>query len=316
MSLAKLSATKFAEMFEHFGPAKMAVEVGVDERRIYSRRRQVEDQLGRKLIAPPRNTTPDKPPPVFHPPTIKFAIPNGVVLIGSDAHYWPGYITTAHMAFVEFCKRLKPKFVIMNGDVMDGATISRYPPINWDARPPLVSELEECQERLEEIRKASPKANHIWTLGNHDARYEMRLAEVAPDYVRVKGTRLKDHFPKWTPCYRVTLNESVEIKHRYRGGIHAARNNALHSGRTTITGHLHSMKVSPITDFNGTRWGVDSGMLAEPEGPQFAYAEENPKDWRSGFIVLTFRDGQLLQPEPVEVVSEGAVSFRGEVIEI
>ena len=318
MSLAKCSQADFIVLFEAVGAAALARRFGVTERNVYRRRKNIERMIGRKLVPPNSNMSrsPDLPLPEPHPAVLKYDIQDGVVLIGSDAHYWPGFVTTAHRAFVEFCKRLKPRYVIMNGDVIDGATISRYPPMNWNRQPTLMQELEEAQVRLEEIRKAAPKAEHVWTGGNHDFRYEMKLAQVAPEFCNVRGTRLKDHFPKWKPCYRVSFNNAVEVKHRFKGGIHAAYNNAVKSGRTICTGHLHSLQVRPVSDFNGTRWGVDTGMLADPEGPQFEYTEENPKDWRSGFVVLTFRDGRLLQPELAEVVDEGEVSFRSELIEI
>lgn len=107
------------------------------------------------------------------------------------------------------------------------------------------------------------------------------------------------------------------MKHRYKGGLHATHNNTMWAGKTMVTGHLHSLKVTPLTDYNGTRWGVDSGTLAEPYGPQFRdYTETNPLNWRPGFVVLTFQSGQLLDPELVRVRSEGEVVFRGKVIEV
>jgi len=39
------------------------------------------------------------------------------------------------------------------------------------------------------------------------------------------------------------------------------------------------------------------GCLADPYSPQFGYCEESRRDWRSGFIVLEFRDGKLTRPE-------------------
>lgn len=37
-----------------------------------------------------------------------------------------------------------------------------------------------------------------------------------------------------------------------------------------------------------------------------------PVDWRSGFIVLTFHNGELLRPQEVQVVREGVVEYRGD----
>jgi hypothetical protein len=82
------------------------------------------------------------------------------------------------------------------------------------------------------------------------------------------------------------------------------------------TGHLHSLKVTPYSDYNGIRFGIDTGTLAEPDGPQFTYSELNPSNHRSGFAVLTFFNGQLLWPELVHSFDEGHIQFRGEVIDV
>jgi hypothetical protein len=244
-------------------------------------------------------------------------IDNGVVVVFSDAHYWPGTITTAHRALVKMLRELRPRAVVANGDVFDGAGISRHPRIGWDKKPSVIQELDAVTQRLNEIEAASPGARWVWPLGNHDARFETTLAAQAPQYEGVTGFSLKDHFPLWQPCWALWINDNVVVKHRYKGGIHATHNNAVTSGKTIVTGHLHSLKVTPYTDYNGTRFGVDTGTLAEPYGEPFAdYTELNPVNWRSGFAVLTFHNGRLLWPELVHVMEEGRVEFRGQVIEV
>lgn len=200
--------------------------------------------------------------------------------------------------------------------MIDGASISRHAPLGWEGGPSLIEEIEVAKCRLSEIEEVSRGARLIWPLGNHDSRYEVRLATVAPEYAKIHGFHLKDHFPKWEPCYSAWINEDVVVKHRFKSGIHAPHNNTIWAGRTIITGHLHSLKVMPITDYNGTRYGVDCGTMAEPFGPQFEYLEDNPVNWRSGFIVLTFRKGVLLWPEVVSVFGKDEVEFRGEVIKV
>lgn len=255
------------------------------------------------------------------PHRIEMEIENGVALVGSDAHYWPGIISTAHRAFVKACSDIpNVKLVDLNGDVFDGASVSRHPPIGWESNPSVIDEIEACKDRLGEIEAATlkqpGKVRKAWKLGNHDARYETRLATVAPEYARIHGVHLKDHFPNWETAWALWINDDVVIKHRYKGGIHATHNNTVNSGKTIVTGHLHSLKVTPFTDYNGDRWGVDTGTLAQVGGPQFRdYMEDGPANWRSGFAVLTFHEGRLLWPELVHVIDEeaGLVSFRGRV---
>lgn len=317
---AKISDEDFIHLFETEGPRAMARRTGQSYRGIMKRRNSIE--LHRRItVKPPRSNNTEvvslRSEIDDHPERRKLQIKDGVVLVGSDSHYWPGKPSTAHRAFVHFCKKLHPKAVIKNGDVLDGSSISRHTPIGWESRPSVVSELEAVKERLDEIFNASKNARHIWPLGNHDARFETRLATVAPEYARVHGVHLKDHIPEWEPCWSVWINDDVVIKHRFKGGIHATHNNTVTAGKTMVTGHLHSLKVTPYSDYNGTRWGVDCGTMADPCGPQFTgYMEDNPRNWRSGFVVLTFKDGELMWPEVVYVIEEGRVGFRGEVFQV
>jgi regulatory Fis family protein/calcineurin-like phosphoesterase family protein len=252
-----------------------------------------------------------------HAARLHAEVESGIVMVASDAHYWPGGATTMHRAFVRLCKELQPRIVIMNGDVFDGASVSRHPPIGWETMPSVKQELEACQLRLGEIEQAAGKARKIWPLGNHDARFETRLAMQASEYKGVDGVHLKDHMPLWEACWSVFINDCTVVKHRFKGGIHATHNNALWSGKTMVTGHLHSAKVTPLTDYNGTRWGVDSGTLCEAPWPQaIDYLEDNPVNWRSAFAVLTFHKGRLLQPELCLQHSPGECEWRGQVYRV
>lgn len=308
------SDADFIALFEKHGAAETARRLGINERNAHGRRSRLEGKLGRQIRAPQRTTRLGSE----HPGRICFDVKDGIVLVGGDGHYWPGPASTAHRAFVKFCKEAKPVAVVMNGDAFDGATISRHPPIGWENRPSVEDELEAVQERLGEIEAAAYKARKIWTLGNHDGRFETRLATVAPEYARVHGFHLKDHFPHWEAAWSCWINEDVVIKHRGpKGGVHATHNNTIAAGKTMVTNHLHSLKVTPYDDYNGTRFGVDTGTLADPNGPQFLdYSEDNPKNHRSGFAVLTFRRGVLLWPEIVAVFDKDHVQFRGELIRV
>src|SRR5258708_2635054 len=321
-SSARNSDAEVIELIEAVGVTETARRLGMSPGNISDRRNRIEAGTGKRIVSPPikYNNHPPRPTKQF-PHRVLLGVDSAIVLVGSDGHYWPGPATVAHRAFVKFCKDLKPKIVIMNGDVFDGSRISRNQPIGWERTPTVIDELESCQERMGEIEDAVSKACVLtWNLGNHDSRFETRLASMAPEFARVNGFHLKDHFSeRWQPAWSTFINDDrgVVVKHRFKGGIHAPHNNTLWAGRTIITGHLHSQKVSPIGDYNGTRWGVDAGCLADPQGPQFTdYTEDSPKDWRSGFVVLTFHKGKLLPPELVSVWEENSITFRGIIIKV
>ncbi len=84
-----------------------------------------------------------------------------------------------------------------------------------------------------------------------------------------------------------------------------------------ITGHTHVLACQPITGYAKTIWGVQTGTLAEPNSLQFAdYTEDSPKDWRSGFVMLSWDKGRMLMPEMIQVCGEDEVEFRGEILKV
>jgi len=309
---------EFIAIWNKYHSAKRVAEVlDIDVRNVHSRRKAIQERYSITLVAS------DVRSPTFNVTMpgngirAKVEIDDGVIMVASDCHYYPGIISTAHKAFVKLIPELKPKMIVMNGDVFDGASVSRHDPIGWQSLPSVKQELEACTDRLSEIESASKSAKLHWTWGNHDMRFNTRLSsQVGTAFQGVHGMNLTDHFPRWKFSTSIMVNEHTMIKHRYHNGIHAVYNNALKSGTSIVTGHLHSLKVTPWTDYNGSRYGVDTGTMANLDDPAFEYAEDNPKNWRSGFAVLTFWDGKLMPPELCEVISEGLVYFRGQVIEV
>ena len=304
-------------------PQKFAEIHKLDIRSIYNRRRSLETRHGIELPSfnDQRVSVEKKIMQTDGHTRRGFDVEKGRVIVFSDAHFWPGIHTTAFKGLLWAIKAFKPHAVINAGDAFDGASISRYPRIGWDSTPSVIQELKACDIALGEIEDTAKKVRSntqlIWTLGNHDARFENRLAANAPQYEFVKGFSLKDHFPAWHPCWACWPAEGTIVKHRWKGGIHATHNNTVNSGVNIVTGHLHSLKVTPFDDYHGTRYGVDTGTLADPSGPQFEnYLELSPTNWRSGFAILTFHDGNLLWPELVHTWADNQIEFRGKIHDV
>jgi predicted phosphodiesterase len=249
---------------------------------------------------------------------IELSIDDGILVVGSDAHYWPGEVTTAHRGLLEVIRRVKPWAVILNGDILDAATASRHPPIGWEKRPTMKEELEAVVERCSEIERAAKGAKLLRTHGNHDLRFDSFLAANAGQFEGVEGMALNNHLPLWMSAWSVRVNDHTLITHRVKNGIHATWTATADAQINVVTGHLHALRVTPRTTMSpingGTIYGVDTGTLADPWGPQFDYMEDGPRNWRSGFAVLTFRGGILMPPEIAMVVGEDEVYFRGEVM--
>lgn len=303
--MQKVSDEEFIRTWRECGasPAKVSSALGINLRNVYRRRERLE-KSGRAILGS------------AHTSQIKFdskreaTLEDGFAIVFSDAHYWPGEPSTAHRALVKLISKLKPKLIVANGDLLDGVRISRHEPRGWNHQPGLVDEIHAVVTRLGEIEAVAKGATLLRTLGNHDVRFERFLAMHAREYEGLKGTSLDDYIPRWPSSWLVEINNDVVVKHRNVGGIHATYNNTLRSGRSIITGHMHSMKCTPWTDYNGIRFGVDAGCLADPDHDAFDYTEGNPKDWRSGFAVLTFKNKKLLWPEFC-YVDDGVSYFRG-----
>lgn len=302
--------------------AAMSKALNISERNVQARRKRIEERNGIKLVAAAKNSPDAK---IFYPDNgirATTEIDSGVIMVASDCHYWPDLISTAHRAFVKLTKELSPKIVVINGDAFDGASISRHPAAGtWQPLPSVKQELEACQDRLEEIQKAAKGAHLHWCWGNHDLRFNARIQQQVGDTFKgVMGMNLTEHFPLWRFSMSLMVNDHTMIKHRWHNGLHAIHNNILKSGINFCTGHLHSLKVTPWTDFSSlrTRYGIDTGTLSPVNADAFTYGEDSPVNHRSGFAVLTFHEGRLMPPELCEVINEeeGIVYFRGQVIKV
>lgn len=319
MTKPACSDQHFIKLFkEHKSPTIVAKLLNVDTRSVYSRKKTMEKKYDIVL-----ESNDNQGKPKFTIPENKvrceYELKNGVVMIGSDCHYNPKYISTAHKAFVHFTKILKPSMIILNGDLFDFAQISQHNRIGYQEHPTVQQELEEVQNRLGDIEKVRPAGCILHrTIGNHDLRFDGKLSNVLPQYEGVKGMCLADHLYGWSYSWSVMINDNTMVKHRWHNGIHAVYNNVLKGGKSMVTGHLHSLKVTPWTNYTGDLYGVDTGMMAAIKDDQFLYHEDSSVNWRAGFAVLTYVNGHLMPPELVQVINEdeGLVFFRGQLHEI
>ncbi len=308
----KVSDAKFIEIWERLGSPKLvAKELDMSVRYVLLNKNRLNlttwNNLGTQRVIKAEGR-------------IELTIEEGCVIIFSDAHYYPNFVSTMHRALLALIPHLKPIAIINNGDSFDGGKISRYPRIGWDKKPTVKEELDANLERLQEIYKAGKKAgchNFIWNLGNHDARFETKLAAQASEFEGVFGFSLKDFFPEWSPAWTTWINNDVCVTHFYHTGLHATHNNILKAQCHYISGHTHSLQVRPWTDAKGeTKWALDTGTLADALSfHNLDYQQGRHGNHRSGFGIIHFRDGKLLMPELVMKHSENSFQFRGHLFD-
>lgn len=99
------------------------------------------------------------------------------IVIGSDIHI-PFQDDEAVRAFVDYCTTLKPKYIVLNGDILDMYRLSKF--AKGEGRNPKY-EIEMCRELLKTLRDACPDSKIFYVIGNHETRYEKYILERAPE---------------------------------------------------------------------------------------------------------------------------------------
>lgn len=246
---------------------------------------------------------------------LELPITDGVIVGFGDAH-WRSLKqgrSLAHEGLLNLLPILRPTHLFAMGDMVDLSAASRHDPLMWEDRTTVEEEVGAAQTHMGEIGDRAPDAARIWIRGNHDDRYDKFLAKHAPQFGGIKGTRFDDHFPEWEMNWRVDVPGVLVAFHVWHRGVHAAYNNTVKAGISTMTGDTHQLTIRPHNDFTGRRWGIEAGTLADPNWPQFRYTLGQTQRAAPGFVVLTISNGRLLTPEPAEVVDD-ACWFRGSAI--
>ena len=171
----KCSDDEFVDAWKRLGSISLvAHELGLSIRRANERRRVIENRHGILLDA----FNDRRGFKILHPENKVRSIANitGCVIVFSDAHFMPNETSVAFNALLKVIKKIKPVMVVANGDILDGATISKYGPEGWQTKPTLKQELESVQHHMDAIVKACKGLNVILhrTIGNHDIRFEKR----------------------------------------------------------------------------------------------------------------------------------------------
>lgn len=245
----------------------------------------------------------------------------------SDCHWWPDQKhTDAHIIMLKMIEEMKPHGVACRGDMMDGARLSRFGKRYLEDTPSTEDEVETCMFYMAEIadvaKQARRKVDLDINVGNHE-RIEIALANLESAESEVvsgllaglkasEKSPMEIFFPDWHIGTSTIINDTFLWKHKpMKGGTHARRNSTLNAGISIGNGHTHRLGVTYISDYAGTRHGVECGTLADPLSDQFLYTEDNATDWQHGFVIQMF-NGKDVESIPV-IVHDGKARFNGKV---
>lgn len=163
----------------------------------------------------------------------------------------------ALIAALNYIRRERVETIILNGDIIDGARISRH--AKSPDQPKFMQELELAKSFLKGLRADFPNARILYKIGNHEDRLEAYLMKNAEELAGlVDFNRLLDletlgielvsstGFIKHPGTYIVHGHEM-----RVSGGVNPARALLLKAFDNTIMGHVHKTSQASGKNMSG-----------------------------------------------------------------
>jgi predicted phosphodiesterase len=189
---------------------------------------------------------------------------NGLII--SDLHF-PYQDNQAITEALKYGQKKKVNFILINGDLLDFAAISRHER-DWRQRLPH-EEFEAVRTFLKTLRKAFPKARIVYKLGNHDERWEKWLFVKAPELfddpefkleVRLKLAELKIEIVKDKQPIKIG---KLTVLHGHEltggsGGVNPARATFLKTLDSVLVGHYHKTSQHTEASMYGDVFSVNS----------------------------------------------------------
>src|SRR3954468_9024471 len=115
MAKAACSDAQFIALWKDLqSPTLVAKRLGIAVGNVHQRRARLENKHGLQLPVHDARPTYNKPLIEANRAVVHLPVSDGVVIVGSDAHIWPGPLSTMQRGFLRFCKRLKPYAIIWN----------------------------------------------------------------------------------------------------------------------------------------------------------------------------------------------------------
>lgn len=226
-----------------------------------------------------------------------YEIKQSRILIISDLHF-PYQNNEAITLALDYGKEKKVDCILINGDLIDFATISRHEK-DWRSRN-VVQEFEAVKSFFNLLRLHFPQTKIVYKYGNHDERYEKYLYAKAPEIfdmpefqleIILKLGELKIDIVK---DKRPIIVGKLTVLHGHElfgmGGVNPARATFTKTMEDTLVGHYHRTSSHSEPTMNNRLINVHSqGCLCEMH-PLFAPINK----WNLGFayVELNIKTGE------------------------
>ncbi len=210
-------------------------------------------------------------------------------LILNDLHI-PHHDDTTITAAIRTAKKAKVAGILLNGDILDSAEISRH---DKDAESETYcTEIGLGRSFLTMLRKEFPGAWIVYKSGNHEERLDSYIMKNAPAFKDLEGFNLPsllhmdDIDIDWVTGRRIIKLGKLHVIHGHEyngsGGVNPARWLYLRAGDCAIMGHCHRTSEHherEITDYNVATWSIGCACHLKPK-----WCSQNK--WNHGFAIV------------------------------
>ena len=216
-------------------------------------------------------------------------------LVLGDVHV-PYHDRATVEAAVRQAKRDAVVGVVLNGDTLDSHEISSHD--KDPSAPRYVREIEVANQFLAWVRSQLPKAEVVFTEGNHEARLSKYIMGRAPALFDLEFVNLRsllhfaDHGIVEVRDKRVIKAGKLHLIHGHEyqggGGVNPARWLYLRARSMAMCGHFHRTSEHHARDIGQkyeATWSVGCACQLSP-----AYAPLN--EWNHGFAMLELGDDE------------------------
>lgn len=246
------------------------------------------------------DTNPFKLPESYSHDFSPYIVSQSKSLIIGDLHF-PYQHNEAITLALQYGIEREANCIIINGDLLDFATISRHEK-DWRQRT-VGQEFDAVRTFLSALRKAFPNAKIIFKHGNHDERWEKWLFVKAPelfdcnDFQLEVLLRLGEFKVETVKDKRPIKIGKLNLLHGHElpggsGGVNPARSTFMKTMEDTAVNHFHKTTENNETTMNGDIISVRSiGCLC---GLSPHYMPINKHNLGFAFCELNITTGEYL----------------------
>ena len=186
-------------------------------------------------------------------PTLRI---QGKTAVFSDIHLGI-HDKAALIAAIQYAKQDRVENIILNGDILDSAQISRHP--KHADTPKFLNEIELAKQFLEGLRSEFKDQNIYFKIGNHEDRLERYLMQNADALAGLidfrKLLKLDDLGIRFVESTQFMKIENTYIVHGHEmkvsGGVNPARALILKAAANVVMGHVHKTSFSSVRSLDG-----------------------------------------------------------------